>query len=546
MQSTFRKYLTISLVLLPALLYFTYWYYFSQNIPHWDDYAIIAFADKLQNQNLGFFQKVALFFSQHNEHRIVFTRFWAMVSVWATGLLNFKFLMAVGNLALVVILLLFARIFAKQKLPLSYLIPVSVLVFQLPHYENTYWGMASVQNFWVVSFSLLAIYQLAKGRIPYLFLPLAAFTSANASVLLPIIGLILLFFDGDRSKVFKFSILSALVLLFYFLNYAQPPDSQPINISNIFLNIKATFVSIGSNIDLNTNYDLAKRISITWLFGAFITLVIMVFTGFYTKQLMEQGGSQRFLLIFVIGVFLFAIGTCAMATLSRVQYGMYVFLVSRYKVYGCVALLALYSLVLVYLQEPIRKIFAYISIVLAAVFCLNASYFTLPKIYNYQKTELANYYNGWHIGQNKPEPSKNSVYNYINNKLDYVPVNEVVTERLALKVNVHSEYILLESPDFNKYFSASNSGAYLEFVSEKGRFIFAAFQKPQGSKLQLLLTGLPTFAGGLDAQVPLTSLPTDQYFVNILYSKNEKIYRIPVKYYLEIEGKTAPTIKQNW
>ena len=151
--------------LIPICFYIKNIALYATNFPHWDDYAIISFLQKYYNSN-GFVEKLQLIFAQHNEHRIAFTRIVALIIYKLKGNLDFVWMIWVGNMALIGILYLFYKFLKRNALSINYLVSICFMLLQLSLYENTLWGMASVQNFWVILFVLMAIWQLADDKIP--------------------------------------------------------------------------------------------------------------------------------------------------------------------------------------------------------------------------------------------------------------------------------------------------------------------------------------------------------------------------------------------
>ena len=107
--------------IIPLGVYFFILWKYSQNIPHWDDYAIINFVNKFHATD-DFFEKIKLIFAQHNEHRIAFTRVIALIITQIHGSLNFQWMIVFGNLALVGILIVLVKFLKRNQLSINYII----------------------------------------------------------------------------------------------------------------------------------------------------------------------------------------------------------------------------------------------------------------------------------------------------------------------------------------------------------------------------------------------------------------------------------------
>jgi hypothetical protein len=127
-------------VAVPVVLFWIVWSYYAVNVPKWDDHALRGFLYDLDEETT-FFGKIYQFFRQHNEHRIVFDRLVAFIDYYVTGKLNFRHLMAVGNLSLIGIVLLLMDLFRREGRSAWYVVPVPFLLLNLANWENMYWGV---------------------------------------------------------------------------------------------------------------------------------------------------------------------------------------------------------------------------------------------------------------------------------------------------------------------------------------------------------------------------------------------------------------------
>ena len=107
--------------LLVATPVFLFFYFFAINIvdvPINDDFALLDFINKYLESN-NFSEKIKLLFAQHNEHRIFYDRMFTLLSYKLIGTVNFTFLATIGNLSLIVICLIFYKIFNNLKRRIS-------------------------------------------------------------------------------------------------------------------------------------------------------------------------------------------------------------------------------------------------------------------------------------------------------------------------------------------------------------------------------------------------------------------------------------------
>ena len=164
-------YFAWAIIALPIILYFYFLSEYSLNIPKWDDHALKAFILEFENAN-GFLAKFQTFFKQHNEHRIAFDRLITLIVFKTHGTIDYHWLMWVGNFTLIGTLFIFYKIFQKQKISLLFFVPIPLILFQLQLWENTFWGMAALQNFGIIFFILMLIYLISSEKKGHFYLAL--------------------------------------------------------------------------------------------------------------------------------------------------------------------------------------------------------------------------------------------------------------------------------------------------------------------------------------------------------------------------------------
>ncbi|TAG65511.1 MAG: hypothetical protein EAZ26_10405, partial [Runella slithyformis] len=183
--------------------YFYLWDHYALNIPKWDDHVFKATILNYAHAD-SFGAKIYELYRQHNEHRVALTRLVALMDFGLFGTLSYKHLMLFGNLALLVIGWLLVRFFKATVAPVWYALPVVSLWFSLAFWENAFWGMAAIQNLWVVAFAMLAFWFVGQQDRQWgwaiLFAFCATFTSGNGLGVWPIgLGIFLVQRQWKRS-----------------------------------------------------------------------------------------------------------------------------------------------------------------------------------------------------------------------------------------------------------------------------------------------------------------------------------------------------------
>jgi hypothetical protein len=368
-----HKVLALCLILIPLALFGYIFQKYAINIPHWDDLAVRnSLADFLTTDS--FFNKIKILFAQHNEHRIFLTRIFALIIYALKGTLDLKMLMLLGNLGLAGILFIFYRFSQRNALELLALVPIAYLIFNTALYENVFWGMASVQNFWVVFLAFVSLYLLifsfGKPTKTYFYLAIAisflgVFTSSNG-ILTPIIGTIVLLFQKRYRKLTIWGVASVLFLFIYFFQYQSSPDkAAKVDFSSPSLLFKGILAVIGNAIDVsfiapNKHLDLSMATGV-------ILLIIVVWFSFqvlFKKYNITQRNNDLFLLscLVFLGV------TCLGIAIGRISYGIEVLLTSKYKINSVLILCICYLIILNSLVKEKQQKIITIAILLSIGF----------------------------------------------------------------------------------------------------------------------------------------------------------------------------------
>lgn len=208
-----------------AIIYiFSYFYFILQNavdFPYYDDYAaILESVYKIKNAK-SFYEGFEVMFSQHSEHRIVFTRLVAWISTIFTSQINFKLLVLFGNLAIPLIFFLSIRKISNPKNNFLPLLPIVFLLFNFQSYSNAFWAMSGLQNYWVLVWSLCCVIyafdeKKVNQKLAYIFLILAVFTSGNGIFLVPVIAFILFLERKYTQAIWLISVGLILALIYFY------------------------------------------------------------------------------------------------------------------------------------------------------------------------------------------------------------------------------------------------------------------------------------------------------------------------------------------
>lgn len=541
LENTYLKWIWLFLAIVPVFQYFRLFFANVQNIPHWDDYAIIRTIDKIKKQS--FLEALGSFFAQHNEHRIAITRFFAAIIHSILGYLDFRVLAFCGNLFLIGIAWIFWKYYKSKSISFWYFLPVLPLLFQLKLWENTYWGMASVQNFGVVFFILFSFWFIYQNKMPFITSVLAVFTSGNAIVFLPLLGTIKLLFE-KQWKQLKVWVPFCLVLFFlYFFNYQKPADLVGLNFKEIVTKASGFAAMLGSVADIGTGLRFETIYSSAVITGLIVTMITVFFLGYnYLKT--------RTLDWFLVSILLFVFGSAIVVAFTRYNFGNYVFLVGRYKIYSILLCIVAYTYLIQFLTDKKKSALVILSLLVLFVAFLCSNFYNQLAIKTYQYAELASFYNGWHNDKNEiVSNAKGSCFSYEKGILDrQITKTEGFPEKLYFTkiINDSLNHKLIFESDI--VFDLGKNGAGTPFLLVKGKrnYIFANSRLQNTSKKQFYLGQKPAFQYGFKAEIPLTEVESDAYILDILWVGEKTNILYKTNYYQEMKGIKTKEPNVNW
>jgi hypothetical protein len=365
-------------VWIPAVLFMWGWQYYAVNVPKWDDHALRAYL-YFFDQETTLSGKIYQLFKQHNEHRIVYDRLIATLDYWLFGKFSYVHLMVVGNLSLAGLLLVFCQVLRRQGQPLIWALPVSLLLFNLSHWENMFWGMAALQNFSVVFWVILTLYLISyryHWSLALITAVLATLTSGNGLLVWPIgLGLTILGTPGTEHvpadkpsgksvrRVVGWLAAAAVVIALYFIGFEKPAGNPPDRGSFSDL-LKGWLAFTGAAAEA---LPLASPLSASLRLGGLMVLAAVAGIGWGLLRYRTAIGAAMLRLVrprtesaakeippvelFFWGSAAFILGTAAIVAWTRTGFGIDLIITSRYKIYSLLLLALLYIYALLLLPQ---------------------------------------------------------------------------------------------------------------------------------------------------------------------------------------------------
>jgi hypothetical protein len=387
-------------VALPILLYFVLLQKYAVNIPLFDDHALKAFLVNYLKTDT-FLQKLTEIFRQHNEHRIALTRVVTLLSYWSKGVIDYRFLMLFGNIFLIGILVIFWKIFKKINLPSYFFLPVPFLLFHLQHSENTFWGMAAVQNFGIVFWLLLVFYFLNSTKSWGIFWAIiaqfvATFTSGNG-FLGAVVGLVILALQKRYKHGAIWLVMSGLMAVLYFFDYEKPKGNPASGSFSMSLFTKGGLSFLGSLADILPLNPLDSRILLASVLGGIIlfSILIITFVVIYRSDFFRKHNQSDGFDYFVLSVLMLVGATTLIVTFSRIGFGLHTMLTGRYKIYSVIALISCYLFAVKYLRNRALQLFWSVAFLGSVAFNLVSNYAYFEDVVAHRNLMISNQFNAY-------------------------------------------------------------------------------------------------------------------------------------------------------
>lgn len=549
-----KNFFWILLTIAPIVLYFYFLSQYAVNIPKWDDHALKAFLLEFHDGD-GFLAKFLTFFKQHNEHRIAFDRVITLLVANIHGSIEYRWLMWIGNFTLLGIIGVFLKVFQKNNLPFIFFVPIPLIIFQLQLWENTFWGMASLQNFGILLFVLALIYFISINKqssflwsIVLAFL--ATYTSGNGMLAFPVCICILIL-QKRWKDVIIFTLVALVLIILYFYHFNFPDNGVKEPINNNLQKIARGFLSFnGSIADL---FPLSSaRLQITAVSGVLFTCLAFGLSLYWIFNSLlfakkEKVSSSEY---FILGCFMFLLASALIVCVSRINLGEMGLLTSRYKIYSVMLVVCIYiGLLLKFKQEKFRTLI-YPILLISLGFNMLANFTCFDEMVNLRK-QLLTLSANWELDSNQSN-TKPQIVLYIKPStiFDNIQIN---LPKNIKELPVWEGYKSMKMESTNN-FSIQNlnferkenidDGAYLIVQSPSKTFLIPVLQHSFSVK-HFLKSG-KYWANGFDVYIDKVELTKGVSHLGIWIQEGAKNQQFSLNDSLTVKNSINRVVNSNW
>jgi hypothetical protein len=549
-----------------ALFYFAC-YQYTYNFFYQDDFHLLRFVTIFQDESVGFYDKIKTLYDQHNEHRIIIPRLFVLFDYYLQGHLDWQVLNTVAALYYLGIFTLFALVIRKIKLPIWYILPIALLIFQPAAYENFYWTISILQQVGNLFWAMFLFYSLVYFAPKYFWISIISiiiltFTHGNGLFAFGVGGLIL-FLQKRYKELFIWIAIMIAVAAFYFLGYYTAQNSNIAGSLSNPLRLIGCFGGFWGNF-IKDFFKTNDKIMIAIgggliIFSSLLSINIkVIFTYFFPNKksaINLQKGDESY---FLLAIFIFLSITAGLVALSRSWSSIEAGFQNRYLHNSVIALVLLYVSVLnlklsVNFKKSFGIVFLFFGLFFNA-FSWYTKYETLVFQKNSQESDSVNYQiNGISIVNDKS--FNQNIRTYLKQSFDEgisvfpaSPLTNVVKNLEQFQAKQTTGYSIDIKKDSSLTFNISNSNyraiyyftnvslpftgdIYLVFKSAQNTFISPTTHR-RNSKISFLKTA-NFFTDGFYTSVMTDAMPSNEYSVGILQNVNHQFVYIPSKYKIQ-------------
>ncbi len=473
--------------------------------------------------------------------------------------------MIFGIGALLGILYVFYAFLKKHNYPLITLIPISFVLFNVGLYENTFWGMASIQNFGVIFLAFLTFYWLIISievqHKNYFYFALfscllGVFTSSNG-ILIPGIGCLILIFQS-RKRGFLLWLGSSLIFIpGFFYGFTKNPDGGiKVTLTDTKTLLKGLLVTVGSVFDVKAILP-NKQLYFSMIFGCVLILLLgvvctmVILKKYNSWKTSEQNIENEQYEVFLLACIAFIGITSVGIVLARISFGIEILLTSKYKIYSVLTVIMVYLMLLGLISKKQQNSSIWLSVLLSISFNVYTYISDYQDIRLLAQERICDQFKQQVSDKTFPSAGvmarlqrvEKSFYHSKITEIDTLPMPLNVTERLndfELKLSKNTIEIDL---------SSAEAGVYFVLKSRKNVYLFPSRIESAGNKAFLKFDFLVNNRLKVDnfmANISKLYIKSDTYKVGVIWVENNTKNLTWSTQSIDIKEITKTKIPQNW
>jgi hypothetical protein len=399
------------LSIIPIFIFYRFVFIHSINVPYLDDFQILNTVVRVQDSPQNW---LAILLENFNGHRFGEIKLLVWFDYLIEGQVNFKTLCIFGSFFLLGFWLFCVKIIKENNIPLLYLLPFTLILFQPIFHRNIFWMLSCLQYQQSIFFTIAAYYFLAKYTT----------TSFTISVILGIIhtqingnavyifmlGALIPLYQGRYKMTLIYCSIGLVTGILFYHGMPTVVGLAGYSLHDLITSKpKAIFGSLGGFLG-GSIYQFTKNNLIIGIFGFVIFLIIaLTLTVFimltikhiYKKLILKNKKSeaillkydevfrQRIIIILMAGSLLL---TALGVAISRGIFQDGVMLVERYFLYSVVSIGVTYLLAIMLTEGRFRMLVGIVALPLSLLFCWHSYYRATPQVIYFEKTHEADIY----------------------------------------------------------------------------------------------------------------------------------------------------------
>ena len=422
-------------ILFPILAWVTLILIYSVNVPWFDDFdPFLDFIDKW-TASTDVLEKIGLIFQPNNEHRMVFGKLLNLIYFQLAGQVNFTAIHCMAAAFTLGTCLILWQVFKGLKLHPLYFVPVTLLLFQVQYHLIFLWAICGMQHETVVFFVCLTCFLLAKNRFGWaLIAALCSNFAMSNGIFVWVSGLAILLLSSNWKRVAIWLPTAIVAVLLYFHGMSPQGNEEAFSFfaKNPELSLIGFLGTLGGIFDINPDKPIEFRlvlpiimgfVAVAWIAFWLTGLVVQFVKEAFLPKLKSNAAFSRItnavhknptVVYFAVGVLTFLLANAAVIGFLRPRFGLFVVVVSNYKLYPALFFATVYLTLLTSFKESVKlKTLATLSVIIAVgVYCFSLLHY-LPILAERRKYLLVHAYNQEHhafgLGFEPTSPAANYI-----------------------------------------------------------------------------------------------------------------------------------------